>query len=73
MQRKEARWCLWGRTPADRVRCSAARLRGFQKDLDMTDTQFATVLSVLYIGYTMMQIPSYVNPLGPPAAGTYRS
>ena len=28
----------------------------------MTDTQFATVLSVLYIGYTMMQIPSYVDP-----------
>jgi len=40
---------------------SAARLRGFEEDLGMEGTQFATVLSVLYIGYIAMQIPSCVD------------
>ncbi|KAJ2931576.1 hypothetical protein H1R20_g5438, partial [Candolleomyces eurysporus] len=53
----------------DRNNAAAARLRGFQKDLDLTDAQFATVLSVLYIGYTMMQIPSnmFLNHVGKPS------
>ncbi|RXW25283.1 hypothetical protein EST38_g562 [Candolleomyces aberdarensis] len=53
----------------DRNNAAAARLRGFQKDLDLTDAQFATVLSVLYIGYTIMQIPSnmFLNHVGKPS------
>jgi hypothetical protein len=35
---------------ADRNNAAAARLRGFQTDLSMNDTQFATVLSILYVG-----------------------
>jgi hypothetical protein len=40
---------------------SAARLRGFEADLKLTDKQFDTVLSILYVGYIIMQIPSYVH------------
>jgi hypothetical protein len=40
--------------------CRAARLRGFEEDLKLTDKQFDTILSILYVGYIIMQIPSYV-------------
>ncbi|KAH6914949.1 tartrate transporter [Coprinopsis sp. MPI-PUGE-AT-0042] len=53
----------------DRNNAAAARLRGFQTDLNLSDKQFATVLSILYIGYFMMQIPSniYLNHAGRPS------
>lgn len=38
---------------------SAARLRGFEKDLGLTGNQFATILSILYVGYITIQVPSY--------------
>ena len=38
---------------------SVARLRGFEEDLGLTGNQFATVLSILYVGYVTMQVPSY--------------
>lgn len=38
---------------------SAARLRGFEEDLGLTGNQFATILSILYVGYITMQVPSY--------------
>ena len=38
---------------------SAARLRGFEEDLGLTGNQFATTLSILYVGYITMQVPSY--------------
>ena len=41
---------------------SAARLKGFEKDLNLHGNQFATLLSILYVGYIIMQIPSYVDP-----------
>jgi hypothetical protein len=37
---------------------SAARLGGFEADLDLKGQEFNTLLSVLYIGYILMQIPS---------------
>ena len=40
------------------VRSSAARMRGFERDLHLEGTQFATLLSILYVGYILMQIPS---------------
>jgi MFS family permease len=40
--------------------CSAARLRGFEEGLGLTGNQFATILSILYVGYIIMQVPSYV-------------
>lgn len=40
---------------------SAARLRGFEEDLGLVGNQFATVLSILYVGYITMQVPSYAS------------
>lgn len=40
--------------------CSAARLRGFEDDLHLEGEQFNTLLSILYVGYILMQIPSYI-------------
>ncbi|KAF8915919.1 MFS general substrate transporter [Mucidula mucida] len=42
----------------DRNNAAAARLRGFEKDLNLEGSQFASILSVLYVGYLIMQIPS---------------
>ena len=41
------------------VGTSAARLRGFEEDLGLTGSQFPTILSILYVGYITMQVPSY--------------
>jgi hypothetical protein len=38
---------------------SAARLRGFEEDLGTTGNQFNTLTSILYVGYLLMQAPSY--------------
>ena len=38
----------------------AARLRGFEEDLHLKGSQFSTVLSIFFIGYILMQIPSLV-------------
>ncbi|EIW75723.1 sugar transporter [Coniophora puteana RWD-64-598 SS2] len=53
----------------DRNNASAARLRGLQTDLHLNDTQFASLLSILYVGYIIMQVPSnmFVNKTGRPA------
>ena len=48
------------RLQIDRNNASAARLRGFEADLHLKGQQFATILSILYVGYILMQIPSYV-------------
>ncbi|KAF8165387.1 MFS general substrate transporter [Crassisporium funariophilum] len=53
----------------DRNNASAARLRGFEEDLHLKGSQFATILSILYIGYILMQIPSnmFLNYFGKPS------
>lgn len=40
----------------DRNNMAAARLRGLQEDLKLSDTQYATCLSILYVGYILMQV-----------------
>ncbi|KAH6692432.1 pantothenate transporter liz1 [Plectosphaerella plurivora] len=42
----------------DRNNIAAARLRGLQEDLNLTYPQYATCLSILYVGYILMQVPS---------------
>lgn len=42
----------------DRNNAAAARLRGFEEDLGLEGSQFASILSILYVGYILMQIPS---------------
>ena len=40
----------------DRNNIAAARLRGLEDDLQLNDTQYATCLSILYVGYILMQV-----------------
>ncbi|KAF9232155.1 MFS general substrate transporter [Melanogaster broomeanus] len=53
----------------DRNNVAAARLRGFEEDLHLEGQQFNTVLSILYVGYILMQIPSnmFLNCIGKPS------
>ncbi|KAL4782165.1 major facilitator superfamily domain-containing protein [Aspergillus varians] len=44
----------------DRNNMAAARLKGLQQDLDMNYSEYATCLSILYVGYILMQIPSNI-------------
>ncbi|KAF9263453.1 MFS general substrate transporter [Marasmius fiardii PR-910] len=53
----------------DRNNASAARLHGFEEDLGLHGSQFASILSILYVGYIIMQIPSniFMNVMGKPS------
>ncbi|EPS31015.1 hypothetical protein POX_b01996 [Penicillium oxalicum] len=53
----------------DRNNISAARLKGLQKDLSLSDTQYSTCLSILYVGYILMQVPSnmFINRIQRPS------
>ncbi|KZV66456.1 MFS general substrate transporter [Peniophora sp. CONT] len=53
----------------DRNNASAARLQGFEEDLHLHGEQFYTLLSILYVGYILMQVPSnmLLNWMGRPS------
>lgn len=53
----------------DRNNISAARLKGLQADLGMDYSQYATCLSILYVGYILMQVPSniFINRIQRPS------
>lgn len=53
----------------DRNNISAARLKGLQADLNLTDSQYSTCLSILYVGYILMQVPSnmFINRIQRPS------
>ncbi|KAK3323814.1 major facilitator superfamily domain-containing protein [Cercophora scortea] len=53
----------------DRNNMGAARLKGLQADLSLNDTQYATCLSILYVGYILMQVPSniFINRIQRPS------
>ncbi|OCB84400.1 MFS general substrate transporter [Sanghuangporus baumii] len=53
----------------DRNNAAAARLRGFEEDLKLEGQDFNTLLSILYVGYILMQIPSnmLLNCIGRPS------
>ncbi|KAI0304008.1 MFS general substrate transporter [Russula brevipes] len=53
----------------DRNNVAAARLKGFEADLHLNGQQFNTILSILYVGYILMQIPSnmFLNYIGKPS------
>jgi MFS family permease len=42
----------------DRQNLSAAKLQGIMQDLSMSEQQFATAISILFVGYLPFQIPS---------------
>ncbi|KAI9721833.1 MAG: hypothetical protein M1812_002169 [Candelaria pacifica] len=53
----------------DRNNIAAARLAGLEDDLHLNGTQFSTAVSILFVGYLLMQIPSniFLNKIGKPA------
>jgi MFS family permease len=53
----------------DRNNMAAARLKGLQSDLGLDNTQYATCLSILYVGYILMQVPSnmFINRVSRPS------
>lgn len=53
----------------DRNNISAARLKGLQEDLNLDYDQYSTCLSILYVGYILMQVPSniYINRISRPS------
>jgi len=53
----------------DRNNIAAARLKGLQDDLGINDVQYATCLSILYVGYILMQVPSniFINRIERPS------
>lgn len=53
----------------DRNSIASARLKGLQDELQLDETQYATCLSVLYVGYILMQVPSnmFINRIQRPS------
>ena len=53
----------------DRNNIAAARLAGLEDDLGLTGSQYLTCLSILFVGYLLMQVPSnlFLNKIGKPA------
>ncbi|KAG0697642.1 major facilitator superfamily domain-containing protein [Suillus ampliporus] len=53
----------------DRSNINSARLQGFEQDLHLHGQQYATALSILYVGYIIMQVPSnmFLHWLGRPS------
>ncbi|KAH7316981.1 major facilitator superfamily domain-containing protein [Stachybotrys elegans] len=54
----------------DRNAIGAARLGGLEEDLNLGPSEFQTCVSVLFVGYILMQVPSnmLLNRIGKPAA-----
>ncbi|OQN99716.1 hypothetical protein B0A48_14486 [Cryoendolithus antarcticus] len=53
----------------DRNNYAAAKLQGLVEELDMTPDQYQTGLSILFVGYVLMQVPSnaVLNYVGRPS------
>ncbi|KAJ4301348.1 hypothetical protein N0V90_003440 [Kalmusia sp. IMI 367209] len=55
----------------DRQNLAAAKLQGIMEDLNMTTQQFATAVSILFVGYLPFQIPSNLLITKFPRPGMY--
>ncbi|PWN88763.1 putative pantothenate transporter [Acaromyces ingoldii] len=55
----------------DRQNLSAAKLQGIMEDLHMSTQQFATAISILFVGYLPFQIPSNLIITRIPRPGMY--
>ena len=53
----------------DRNNIASARLAGLQRDIVPEDTQYQTAVSILFVGYLIMQVPSnlILNKFGKPS------
>ncbi|KAG0708676.1 major facilitator superfamily domain-containing protein [Suillus ampliporus] len=48
---------LYALNTVDKSNASSARLAGFEKDLHLQGQQYATILSIMYVGLILMQLP----------------
>lgn len=55
----------------DRQNLAAAKLQGIMEDLNMSTQQFATAVSILFVGYLPFQIPSNLLITKFPRPGLY--
>ncbi|KAK0116909.1 hypothetical protein ONS96_012755 [Cadophora gregata f. sp. sojae] len=53
----------------DRNNIAAAKLAGIMEDLSLSTVEFNTSVSILFVGYLLMQVPSnlFLNKIGKPA------
>ncbi|KAJ3876652.1 MFS general substrate transporter [Lentinula edodes] len=53
----------------DRQNIAVARLRGFEEDLKLEGSQYASCLAIVYVGYLLTQVPSnmYLEHIGRPS------
>ncbi|KAL4863451.1 hypothetical protein BDV12DRAFT_206453 [Aspergillus spectabilis] len=51
-------WCMYFLNYVDRNAIASARLNGLEDDLGLHGTQYNTCISILFVGYLLMQIPS---------------
>ncbi|RDW78727.1 uncharacterized protein DSM5745_05579 [Aspergillus mulundensis] len=53
----------------DRNAIAAAKIAGIVDDLNLSDSEFQTCISILFVGYILMQIPSnlYLTKIGKPS------
>lgn len=54
---------------ADRNAIGAARLAGMEEDLSLVGYEFQTCVTILFVGYILMQVPSnlFLNKIGKPS------
>ncbi|KAF9632825.1 putative vitamin h transporter protein [Lasiodiplodia theobromae] len=51
-------WCMYFLNYLDRNAIAQARLNDLEDDLDLHGSQYNTAISILFVGYLLMQIPS---------------
>ncbi|KAG1794437.1 major facilitator superfamily domain-containing protein [Suillus plorans] len=49
---------LYTMNNVDRANITSARLAGFEEDLHLQGSQYATLLSITYVGFIIMQVPA---------------
>lgn len=56
-------------TPHNRNNIAAAKLANLERDLNLSSVQYQTSVSILFVGYLLMQLPSnlFLNKFGKPA------
>ncbi|KAH8669787.1 major facilitator superfamily domain-containing protein [Tricladium varicosporioides] len=53
-------WLIFVLNYLDRNNIAAAKVAGIAKSLKLSDTQYATAVALLFVGYVLMQIPSNI-------------
>lgn len=59
-------WAMYWLNFLDRNAIALARLDGLEKELGLTGSQYATSVSILFVGYILAQVPSSESLCLPP-------